>query len=85
MRFSRTQAQAESQCSSHAERKTRPGTTRESVDAALSGARYVWLDAAELDIEATRLRERARSYGSLRFLVRDGVWRYIVEKELYEG
>lgn len=63
----------------------RPGTPKEAVAEALAGANYVWLDAAELDIEASRLRERARAYGSLRFMVRDGVWHYIVDNGLYGG
>jgi len=61
----------------------RPGTTREAVEVALVDADFVWLDAAELDIEATDLREHARANGSLRFLVRDAVWRYIQRHEVY--
>jgi nicotinate-nucleotide adenylyltransferase len=61
----------------------RSGTTREAVESALAGVDHVWLDAAELDIEATVLREHARAEGSLRFLVRDAVWRYIQDHHVY--
>lgn len=61
----------------------RPGTTRKAVEAALADADFVWLDAAELDIEATDLRAHARAEGSVRFLVRDAVWRYIQAHHVY--
>lgn len=61
----------------------RPGTTRNAVGTALADADFVWLDAAELDIQATDIRAHARADGSVRFLVRDGVWRYIQEHDVY--
>lgn len=62
----------------------RPGTARVAVEEALVGADYRWLDASELDIEATDLRAHARADGSVRFLVRDAVWRYIQAHRVYK-
>ena len=43
----------------------------------------ILLDTALMDISARQLRERASRRLSLRYLVPDGVWRYIEEHKLY--
>ncbi|MGA7271092.1 MAG: nicotinate-nucleotide adenylyltransferase [Acidimicrobiia bacterium] len=60
----------------------RAGTSRERVASAVSGE-YVWLDMVELDISGTLIRERLMAGRSARFLVRDGVWRYMTDHQLY--
>ncbi len=60
----------------------RPGTDRSAVEAAVESP-LVWLDVPLLDISGTMLRERTRAGGSIRFLVRHSVWRYVVERGLY--
>ena len=42
-----------------------------------------WLDVPRLDISGTDLRRRAMAGRSLRFLVPEGVWRYIEAHRLY--
>ena len=61
----------------------RPGTSHDEVEDAIGGSDHVWLDAPELDIEATALRHRVATDDSVRFLVRDGVWDYIIDQGLY--
>lgn len=61
----------------------RPGVHRDEVDAVLAKYDAVWLDMPELQISGTALRAVARAGGSLRFLVVDAAWRYIVEHQLY--
>lgn len=61
----------------------RPGVERSQVDAALAGAEVVWLDTPEIELSGTMLRARARAGHSLRFLVPDPVWRYVLEHGLY--
>jgi nicotinate-nucleotide adenylyltransferase len=62
----------------------RPGTDPDAVDAAID-VPITWLDVPMLDVSGTMLRKRARAGGSIRFLVRDAVWQYVVEHELYLG
>lgn len=61
----------------------RPGTDREAVE--VDGARMVWLDAPELDISGTALRERRAAGRSIRFLVPEAVHSYIERHHLYSG
>jgi nicotinate-nucleotide adenylyltransferase len=61
----------------------RSGVERAEVDDALAGADVVWIDSPELVLSGTILRERARRGASLRFLVPDPVWRYVLEHDLY--
>lgn len=64
----------------------RPGTDREAVESALGGrAALVWLDMVPLDLSGTMIRERAIAGHPTRFLVRDAVWRYYTEANLYSG
>lgn len=44
-----------------------------------------WLDMVPLDISGTVIRSRAGEGRSVRFLVRDSVWRYLTEQRLYAG
>jgi nicotinate-nucleotide adenylyltransferase len=60
----------------------RPGTDPAAVAEAIDGS-FTWLDVPLLDISGTMLRERSRAGGSIRFLVSDGVWRYVAEHDLY--
>ncbi len=60
----------------------RPGTDRAAVDDAVD-ADLIWLDMPLLDVSGTMLRERSRGGGSIRFLVRDDVWQYVVDHGLY--
>ena len=59
----------------------RPGTSRAGVVAA--GVDAIWLEVPEVAISGTLLRERRRAGGSLRFFVREGVYRYIEDNGLY--
>ena len=61
----------------------RPGVERHDVDEALAGGRYTWLDTPDVRLSGTMLRRRARSGHSIRFLVRDGVWRYVEDRSVY--
>ena len=60
----------------------RPGVDPDTVEEAAI-ARVKWLDVPQLDISGTDLRRRAGAGRSLRFLVPDGVWRYIETSGLY--
>ncbi len=60
----------------------RPGIDLDAVRDAV-GRGLVWLDAPLVSISGTMLRARAAAGKSVRFLVRDAVWRYIVEHTLY--
>lgn len=60
----------------------RPGTDRREAEDAL-GAPVAWLDMPELDISGTGIRRLASEGHSIRFLVREGVWRYAMEHGLY--
>ncbi|MDJ0924844.1 MAG: nicotinate-nucleotide adenylyltransferase [Acidimicrobiia bacterium] len=61
----------------------RPGVEPGEVDVALSGGRFVWLDTPAVELSGTMLRRQARAGRSVRFLVRDAVWRYIDEHGVY--
>ena len=60
----------------------RPGTDPDRVEQAVAGS-LRWLDVPQLDLSATELRGRAAAGNSLRFLVPEGVWRYIECHRLY--
>ena len=60
----------------------RPGTVRGEVEA-VTGARSVWLDMVPLDISGTMIRDRVGTGRSVRFLVKDSVWRYVMGHGLY--
>lgn len=59
----------------------RPGVARAATEA--SGARITWLDAPELAVSGTMIRERHAAGKSIRFLVPEPVRRYIVDNGLY--
>lgn len=59
----------------------RPGTLPGEVDDVVAGA--VWLDMAPLQLSGTLIRERVAEGRSARFLVRDSVWRYFMDRSLY--
>ena len=59
---------------------SRPGTDRGAVDL---GVDIAWLDTPEIGISGTALRARRRAGESIRFFVRDGVYRYIEDHGLY--
>jgi nicotinate-nucleotide adenylyltransferase len=59
----------------------RPGTDRMLVEAAIG--QVMWLDMPSLLISGTEIRQRARNGRSVRFLVRDSVWRYVEEHNVY--
>ena len=61
----------------------RPGVDASAVDAAVPSG-VEWLDAPPLAISGTLVRDRVGRGRSVRFLVRDAVWRYIQENRLYE-
>ncbi len=58
----------------------RPGTGPDEVDL---GVDIVWLDTPEIAVSGTGLRGRRAGGRSIRFFVRDAVYRYIVEHGLY--
>lgn len=60
----------------------RPGVDRSVVERAVD-AEFTWLDMPLLDISGTLVRERVRAGNSVRFLVSDAVWRYVVDNDLY--
>lgn len=60
----------------------RPGVDRSVVERAVD-TEFTWLDMPLLDISGTLVRERVRAGDSVRFLVRDAVWRYVVDNDLY--
>lgn len=61
----------------------RPGVLEDDVAEALAGGNYVWLDTPDVRLSGTMLRQRARAGHSIRFLVRDGVWRYVESQAVY--
>lgn len=61
----------------------RPGVDRTEVDTALADGDVVWLDTPDVRLSGTMLRRQARSGRSIRFLVRDAVWRYIEANRIY--
>ncbi len=60
----------------------RPGTTYEAVREGIP-LEFVWLDMPTLDVSGTMLRERAAKGRSIRFMVCENVWQYIVDEGLY--
>jgi nicotinate-nucleotide adenylyltransferase len=61
----------------------RPGTPREEVERAIGPV--AWLDMPLLPVSGTQLRARAAAGGSIRFMVREAVWEYLVANGLYVG
>ena len=61
----------------------RPGVDRSEVEEALAGGRYVWLDTPQVRLSGTMLRRQAQAGRSIRFLVREPVWRYVEEQRIY--
>lgn len=61
----------------------RPGVERHEVDEALGGGRVVWLDTPDVRLSGTMLRRQAQAGRSIRFLVRDSVWRYVEDNGIY--
>ena len=59
----------------------RPGVGRIDVEA--TSVPVTWLDAPEIPLSGTMLRERAAAGKSLRFLVPEAVWQYMVREGLY--
>jgi nicotinate-nucleotide adenylyltransferase len=60
----------------------RPGTPREAVAEGVPRP-FVWLDMPTLDVSGTKLRARAQQGLSIRFLVMENVWRYIIDRGVY--
>ena len=60
----------------------RPGTSVDDVTA-VARDRLTWISMPELDISGVRLRSMVASGLSIRFLVPETVWEYIVERRLY--
>ncbi len=63
----------------------RPGVDRASVAEALRGGAMSWLQGPEMTVSGTALRVMAAAGASLRFLVPEAVWQYVVEHHLYDG
>jgi nicotinate-nucleotide adenylyltransferase len=61
----------------------RPGVERHEVDDVLAGGDVIWLETPDVRLSGTMLRRQARAGRSIRFLVRDNVWRYIEESQIY--
>jgi nicotinate-nucleotide adenylyltransferase len=61
----------------------RPGIDRDEVDRALDGGDYVWLNTPDVRLSGTMLRRQAAAGRSIRFLVREPVWRYVEERGIY--
>lgn len=59
----------------------RPGTSR--ADVANAGARLEWLDAPEIPISSTMLRQRGAEGLTIRFYIPDAAWLYCKEQGLY--
>lgn len=59
----------------------RPGTDRATVERAIGGVE--WLDMPLLPVSGTQLRARSAAGGSIRFMVRESVWDYIMTNALY--
>jgi len=60
----------------------RPGIDRSEVEDAVGGE-IVWLDMPPLAVSGTGLRAMVAGGKSIRFLVPDGVWRYVMDHGLY--
>ncbi|HEX9854007.1 MAG TPA: nicotinate-nucleotide adenylyltransferase [Acidimicrobiia bacterium] len=61
----------------------RPGVESQRVASVLEGRRWEWLTMPLLHVSGTELRAMARAGHSLRFLVAEPVWRYIVAEGVY--
>lgn len=61
----------------------RPGVDRGAVESEIG--EVIWLDMPLLPVSGTELRKRASEGGSIRFLVREGVWEYIDRHGLYRN
>lgn len=62
----------------------RPGADRVEVDEALNGGHVIWLETPDVRLSGTMLRRQATAGRSIRFLVRDNVWHYVVDNRIYE-
>jgi len=60
----------------------RPGTDRRAVEEQIP-VPFAWLDMLPLHVSGTQLRQRVAEGRSIRFMVRESVWRYIQEQSLY--
>lgn len=61
----------------------RPGTNRDAVESAVGPVE--WLDMPLLPVSGTKLRARVERGGSIRFMVRESVWRYLSEHGFYRA
>jgi len=61
----------------------RPGVRQSDVDEALSDGQVVWLDTPDVRLSGTMLRRQAAAGRSIRFLVREAVWRYVEDEGIY--
>jgi nicotinate-nucleotide adenylyltransferase len=62
----------------------RPGVERDEVDEALVGGDVIWLETPDVQLSGTMLRRQATAGRSIRFLVRDDVWRYVLDNRIYQ-
>ncbi len=60
----------------------RGATDRDRVEHA-TGPGTVWLDMPRVDVSGTEIRRRMADGRSIRFMVREAVWGYLVEHGLY--
>ncbi len=60
----------------------RPGVAVAAVEAGVGGP-FEWLDMPEVQVSGTEIRSRLRSGRSVRFLVREMVWDYMISNEVY--
>jgi len=60
----------------------RPGTPREEVARGIPRP-FVWLNMPTLDVSGTMLRARVDEGRSIRFMVRENVWQYILDRGVY--
>jgi nicotinate-nucleotide adenylyltransferase len=61
----------------------RPGTERAEVESAIGAP--TWLDMPALPVSGTMIRQRFTAGTGVRFLIPDGVYDYMVEKNLYQA
>lgn len=61
----------------------RPGVARVEVDSVLVDTSFVWLDTPDVRLSGTMLRRQAGAGRSIRFLVREAVWRYVEDNGIY--
>jgi nicotinate-nucleotide adenylyltransferase len=60
----------------------RPGTERAEVESAIGAP--TWLDMPALPVSGTMIRQRFAAGTGVRFLIPDGVYNYMVERNLYQ-